>query len=79
MPYLCNIPSKMFYSTSGAEILKITRCVSICCEIRTSSKALFSRAQNQGGNAIDLKTTIGYNFSLNKNQESSYFPFSVAL
>ena len=63
VPYLCsNIPSKIFYSTFVAEILRITRVTNTCNEFWTSSKALLSRAQDQGGNTLLLKRPLSKYF-----------------
>ena len=49
MPYRCsNIPSKMFYSTISAEILRICRACSIYSDFLSSSKKLLTRMENQG-------------------------------
>ena len=42
--------------------LGIANPTKTCCEFRTSSKALFNRAQNQGGNAVTLKGTLSKYF-----------------
>ena len=49
MPYLCsNIPSKMFYSTISAEILRICRACSLYSDFLSASKKLLARMQKQG-------------------------------
>ena len=49
MPYRCsNIPSKMFYSTISAEILRICRACSLYSDFLSSSKKLLTRMENQG-------------------------------
>ena len=59
MPYLCsNIPSKMFYSAFGAEILRIARTTNIFNVFKCSSKILLYRAQKQGGDNGILKKTL---------------------
>ena len=42
------MPSKMFYATIGAEILRICRATSGCADFITSTRLLLSRMRNQG-------------------------------
>jgi hypothetical protein len=49
LPYKhSNMPSKMFYATIGAEILRICRATSGCADFITSTRLLLSRMRNQG-------------------------------
>lgn len=52
MLYLCS--NRIFYSTFGAERLRIAGTRSICSEFRTSFKALLNRAENQVGDDVVL-------------------------
>ena len=59
MPYLSsNIPSKMFYSAFGAEILRAARTTSSATVFLNSSKTLVTRLCNQGGNLKILTNTL---------------------
>ena len=42
--------------------LRIAKSIKTCSEFKTSSKALFNRAQNQGDNAVALKRTLSKYF-----------------
>ena len=63
MPHLCsNIPSKMFYSAFGAEILRIARTTNNLNDFKISSKLLLNRARKQGGDDKALKRTLSKYF-----------------
>ena len=71
MPYLSsNIPSKMFYATLGAEILRIGRTSTVLERFVTSSQAVIKRMQKQGGKSIPilkcLNKIYGRNFGVFK-------------
>ena len=59
MPFLCsNIPSNMFYSAFGAEILRIARTTNNFNDFKISSKILLNRALKQGGDIRNLKRVL---------------------
>ena len=69
MPFLCsNIPSKIFYSSMGAEILRMARTTNQKSAFLLSSKRLINRMVNQGANINSvmktLKKTFGRHFSI---------------
>ena len=50
LPHKCsNIPSKMFYNTLGAEILRICRATSVFDPFKASVCSLMNRVMQQGG------------------------------
>ena len=59
MPFLCsNIPTKMFYSSLGAEILRIARANNQKVSFFKSAKEIVSRMLNQGGNITRVTNTL---------------------
>ena len=51
LPYKCsNIPSKMFYSTIGAEVLRISRVTTSLQELKVSVNLLLHRVYQQEAN-----------------------------
>ena len=59
MPFLCsNIPSKVFYSSLGAEILRIGRATSQAPDFYQSGKAVVDRMVRQGGKLNRIKKTL---------------------
>ena len=65
-----NIPSKIFYSTIGAEILRIGRASSTAESFTMSSKHVIQRMKNQGADQKQLvrvlKRTYGRHEELKK-------------
>ena len=69
MPYLSsNIPSKMFYATLGAEVLRIGRTSTVLNSFVSSSQRIIKRMQKQGGRSSAivkcLQKTYGRNFEV---------------
>ena len=59
MPYKCsNIPCKMFYSTIGAEILRICRATSHYNFFLISARSLISRMRKQGADTQGIQRVI---------------------
>ena len=59
MPYKCsNIPSTMFYSSIGAEILRIARACTDTNNFYQSTKPLVTRMLKQGGKINKIQNTI---------------------
>ena len=59
MPYKCsNIPCKMFYSTSGAEILRICRATSHYNFFLLSARNLIDRKRKQGADTQGIQRVI---------------------
>ena len=60
LPFLSsNMPSKMFYSSLGAEFLRICRATSNLQEVLTTSTSLITRMINQGANVRRINSTLG--------------------
>ena len=58
-PYRCsNIPSKMFYATISAEILRIARATSKYTFFLNSVRTLLDRMKKQGANVSGIKSSI---------------------
>lgn len=59
MPFKCsNIPSKIFYSSIGAEILRISRTSMTLEAFVSSSKSLLNRMLRQGANSKRIGRTL---------------------
>ena len=59
MPFLCsNIPTKMFYSSLGAEILRIARANNNKISFVKSTKGIINRMFNQGANRTRIANTL---------------------
>ena len=59
MPHLdSNIPTKMFYSSYGAEILRIARVTSCKNNFNEHCKILLNRSIKQGGKIAAMKRTL---------------------
>ena len=59
MPYKCsNIPCKMFYSTIGAEILRICRATSHYNFFLISARSLINRMRKQGADTQGIQRVI---------------------
>ena len=59
MPYKCsNIPKKMFYSTIGAEILRICRATSHYNLFLISARNLIDRMRKQGADTQGIQRGI---------------------
>ena len=76
MPYASsNIPSSIFYSSVGAEILRISRVSSGPSVFVTSSQAVIKRIINQGAKNVQLRKTLkklyGRNESLRHFSENA--------
>ena len=83
MPYKSsNIPSKIFYSSLGAEILRIGRATMSTTAFVSSSRALIHRMMNQGAAREDvtrlLKKIYGRH-SLFRKFASSAAKFATSL
>ena len=60
MPHsISNIPSSIFYSSVGAEVLRIARANSNVDSFLKSTKVIISRMLRQGANVDKLKSVIG--------------------
>ena len=60
MPHsISNIPSSIFYSSVGAEVLRIARASSNVTSFLKSTKVIISRMLSQGANVKKLKSVIG--------------------
>ena len=57
-PYRSNIPSKMFYATISAEILRIARATSAYSHFLDSVHTLLVRMKKQGANVSGIKNAI---------------------
>ena len=69
MPFLCsNMPSKIFYSSLGAEILRIGRTTNNVKMFEPSSKKVTARMRKQGATVYKIKQTLckvfGRNFDV---------------
>ena len=59
MPFKCsNIPNKMFYSTIGAEVLRICRATSHYNFFLVSARNLITRMRNQGADTHGLQRVL---------------------
>ena len=59
MPYVgSNMPSKVFYSSLGAEILRIGRATNKCDSFKISSKKLVGRMLKQGGSKHKIQQSL---------------------
>ena len=59
MPFKCsNIPNKMFYSTIGAEVLRICRTTSHYNFFLVSARNLITRMRNQGADTHGLQRVL---------------------
>ena len=63
-----NMPSKMFYNTIGAEILRICRVTTNYKDFVSTSKPLLKRMRKQGANDIHIKQVLIK--SMTRHQES---------
>ena len=76
MPYRCsNIPSKMFYSTVSAEILRICRACSLYSDFLSSSKKLLVRMKKQGAKKAGTGKTL---MKMLTRHSSNFTKFSKA-
>lgn len=65
MPFQCsNMPSAMFYSTIGAEVLRIARATTVSENCVTSCKNLLLRMSKQGAIAQRIRRTLNKTFNL---------------
>ena len=63
MPFLhSNIPSKMFYSSFGAEILRSARTTTDRTDFKNICKTLTTRMARQGGKRYKFEATINKMF-----------------
>ena len=59
MPFKCsNMPTAMFYSTIGAEVLRIARATTVCEKFVDSCKCLLLRMFKQGAEAHRIRKTL---------------------
>ena len=59
MPFLCsNMPTKMFYSSLGAEVLRIARANNNRASCVKSCKDIVNRMLNQGGSILKISNTL---------------------
>ena len=59
LPYKCsNIPSKMFYATIGAEVLRIGKATSEYNFFLQSVKTLLCRMRKQGADGFGIKKVL---------------------
>ena len=77
MPFKCsNIPNKMFYSTIGAEVLRICRTTSHYNFFLVSARSLIVRMRNQGADTQGLQRVL--NKMLNRHWKP-FEKFGVSL
>ena len=80
MPHITNnMPSKIFYSTTGSEILRIATCTTDASQFVTTCKNLLTRMFNQGARYMKTKTTLNKFFNKNKYVFSKFFENSESM
>ena len=80
MPHITNnMPSKIFYSTTGSEILRIATCTTDASQFVTTCKNLLTRMFNQGARYKKTKTTLNKFFNKNKYVFSKFFENSESM
>ena len=73
-PYKCsNIPSKMFFSTISAEILRICRATSTYAEFLNSSNILITRIKRQGANIDGIQKVLFKMLSRHKSDFEKFY------
>ena len=84
MPYKCsNIPSAIFYSSFGAEILRINRASTIKDDFIFSAKSLLIRVTKQGADKAQLVNVIKRFYGRHRSEfmdvaeSSSEFVYSI--
>ena len=78
MPYLnSNLPSKMFYSAFGAEILRTARTTSTLNDFISNSKRLLKRMKKQGGNMKSISKTLSKTFGRHFESFHKFYSTSI--
>ena len=78
MPYLCsNIPTKMFYSAYGAEILRTARTASDVNSFINHCRVLIKRMVKQGGVIDKMEKTLSRVFGRHFDVFKKFFPTSL--
>ena len=78
MPYChANIPSKMFYSSFGAELLRIARASTHTEDFSFSANKLISRLLKQGGKIVRVKNSINKTFGRHTEEFNHLFSCSL--
>lgn len=73
LPYKnSNMPSKMFYNTIGAEVLRICRTTSRYGDFKSSATLLLKRMTNQGAIADSIKIVLSKTMERHWNAFSKY-------
>ena len=73
MPFLSNnMPTRIFYSTIGSEILRIAKCTTEYTHFVNTCSKLMIRMSNQGANYYRTKNTINRIFDKHRN---TFTPF----
>ena len=80
MPYsYANIPSKMFYSSFGAELLRIARASSHKNNFSLTANKLISRVRKQGGKDTRLINSVNKTFGRHSDDFNHLFSSSLEL
>ena len=75
LPYKCsNIPSKMFFSTISAEVLRICRATSTYIDFLHTSNALLTRIKRQGANIDGIQKVL---WKMLSRHESDFEKFNL--
>ena len=78
MPYChANIPSKMFYSSFGAELLRIARASTHTEDFSFSANKLISRLLKQGGKIVRVNNSINKTFGRHAEEFNHLFSCSL--
>ena len=80
MPYLSNnMPSNIFYSTLGSELLRIANCTTGKTDFISTSKNLLARMKKQGAKPCRLEKCLKRLFGSHMNCFLSFFENSKQL
>ena len=78
MLLLCsNIPTKMFYSAYGAEILRTARTTSDINSFKNHCRVLVNRMVKQGGKTEKMGKTLSRVFGRHFDVFNKFFPTSL--